>query len=192
MVGLQYANILSLNGKYSETLKTLSQLQMLPAESDKWSGDIDAHSLFRETNIIMCTEPDESRQMEESPGSVSRDAETWPANLGWGEPYFPDNRLTQFIAAYCYDKLNDKVQYDKSFAYLITYNNPDGETSPLENRLSGLVKEGSKDFKSITETLINDQSKNREIEILKTFLTIFFNNIIISIILCIYKKYYTK
>ena len=65
-----------------------------------------------------------------------RDAETWPENLGWGEPYFPDNRLTQFISAYCYDKLNDKVQYDKSFTYLVTYSNPDGETSPLENRLS--------------------------------------------------------
>ena len=42
VAGLQYANILSLNGKYTETLKTLSSLEMLPAESDKWSGDIDA------------------------------------------------------------------------------------------------------------------------------------------------------
>ena len=171
MVGLQYANILSMNGKYSETLKTLSNLEMLPAESDKWSGDIDAHSLFRETNIIIAVNQMKAGKWDKALVSL-RDAETWPANLGWGEPYFPDNRLTQFIAAYCFDKLKDKAQYEKSFNYLVTYNNPDGETNPLENKLSGMVKDGNRDFKSITETLINDQSKNREIDILKTFLTI--------------------
>ena len=171
MAGLQYANILSLNGKYSETLKTLSNLEMLPAESDKWSDDIDAHSLFRETNIIIALNLMKSGKWDKALVSL-RDAETWPANLGWGEPYFPDNRLTQFLSAYCSDKLKDKVQYDKSINYLVTYNNPDGDTSPLENKLSGMVKEGNRNFKSITETLINDQSKNREIEILTRFLTI--------------------
>ncbi|MBK8883430.1 MAG: DUF5107 domain-containing protein [Bacteroidales bacterium] len=171
MVGLQYANILSHNGKFTETLKILSRLQMLPAESDKWSGDIDAHSLFRETNIRLALSQMKRGKWEKALDYL-RVAETWPDNLGWGEPYFTDNRLTQFIAAYCYDKLKDKVQYDKSFNYLVTYHNPDGETGPLENKLSGMVRDGSRDFKSISETLINDQSKNRGIDIIKTFLTI--------------------
>ncbi len=96
-------------------------------------------------------------------------AETWPSNLGWGEPYFADNRLTQFIIAYCSDKMGDKVQYNKSFSYISTYVNPDGKTSPLENRLSTLIKSGEKDFKSVTDALIREQGKNREIEILKRF-----------------------
>ena len=171
MTGLQYANILSLNGKYSETLKTLRQIEMLPAESDKWSGDIDAHSLFRETNIIIAVNLMKSGKWDKALVSL-KEAETWPSNLGWGEPYFPDNRLTRFLSAYCFDKLKDKLQYEKSINYLVTYNNPDGETSPLENKLSDMVKNGSRDFKSITETLINGQGKNREIDILKTFLTI--------------------
>jgi tetratricopeptide (TPR) repeat protein len=171
VVGLQYANILSLNGKYPETIKTLSTLEMLPAESDKWSGDIDAHSLFRETNIIIALNQMKTGKWKKALAYLT-DAETWPENLGWGEPYFPDNRLTQFISAYCHNKLNDKVQYQKSFNYLETYKNPDGHTSNLENQLSEMVKQGSRDFKSITETLINDNGKNRDIEILKTFLTI--------------------
>jgi hypothetical protein len=101
-----------------------------------------------------------------------KDAEKWPQNLGWGEPYFPDNRLTQFLSAYCHDKLKDKVKYDKSLNYLITYHNPDEKTSSPGDKLSGLVKEGSRNFKSITETLINNQGKGRDIDLLKQFLTI--------------------
>jgi tetratricopeptide (TPR) repeat protein len=171
MAGLQYANILRLNGKYSETLKTLNSIVMLPAESDKWSGDIDAHTLYRETNILSALNQMKAGKWQKAL-SYLKAAETWPENLGWGEPYFPDNRLTRYFAAYCYDKMKDKVQYDKSITYLITYNNPDGEMSPLENRLSGLIKDGSRNFKSISETLINDQGKSREIDLLKTFLTI--------------------
>jgi tetratricopeptide (TPR) repeat protein len=168
MAGLQYANILSLNGKHSETLKVLNQIQMLPAESDKWSGDIDAHSLFRETNIRSALNQMKAGKWKNAIGNLQA-AETWPPNLGWGEPYFADNRLTQYLLAYCYEKMGDKVQYNKSISYISTYNNPDGETSPLENKLSMLVKAGGKDFKSVTEALIGEQSNNREIEILKRF-----------------------
>ena len=38
-----------LNKKYAEALKILAGLEMLPAE-----GDVNAHSLFRETNILIC------------------------------------------------------------------------------------------------------------------------------------------
>jgi tetratricopeptide (TPR) repeat protein len=171
VAGLQLANIQSMNGRYTETLKTLSRLKMLPAESDKWSGDIDSHSLFRETNIRCALAQMKAGKWEKALAYL-KDAETWPENLGWGEPYFPDNRLTRFMSAYCYGKLNNKVQSDKSFTYLLTYNNPDEETSPPGNRLSGLVKDGNRDFKSITGALINDREKSRDFDLLKTFLTI--------------------
>jgi tetratricopeptide (TPR) repeat protein len=171
VVGLQYANIQSMSGQYSETLKTLSSIEMLPAESDKWSGDIDAHSLFRETNIYLAISQMKAGKWKKALAYL-KDAETWPENLGWGEPYFPDNRFTRFLSAYCYEKIKDRVQYEQSINYLVTYNNPDGETSPLENKLSHLVKNGNSDFKSITEALINDYGNKREIDILKNFLTI--------------------
>jgi len=171
VVGLQYANILSQTGKYAETLKALSSLQMLPAESDKWSGDIDAHSLFRETNISLALGQMKSGKWKKALDYLKA-SETWPDNLGWGEPYFADNRITRFISAYCYNRLNNKQMIDSSFAYIASYSNPDGETSPLGNRLSGFVKEGSRDFKSITEGLVNEKSRDRDVEILKSFLSI--------------------
>jgi tetratricopeptide (TPR) repeat protein len=171
VIGLHYANILSLNGKYSETLNTLNHIVMLPAESDKWSGETDSHTLFREANILLAINEMRSGRWEKAL-SYLRDATKWPENLGWGEPYFPDNRLTLFMSAYCYSKLNNKPQYDKSLSYIITYTNPDDRTSPLEDRLSVLIKDGSRNFKSITEALINGRYRSGEIELLRKFFSI--------------------
>jgi tetratricopeptide (TPR) repeat protein len=168
MVVLQYAHVLKLNGRYTETLKTLSKLEMLPAESDKWSGDINAHALFRTANILCAIERMKAGKWKKALAYL-KDAETWPENLGWGEPYFPDNRLTQFISAYCHEKLNDKAQVDRSFDYIINYRNPDGSTSPLGNRLSSLVQEGDRNFISITESLLTGQDKIRDMELLRAF-----------------------
>jgi tetratricopeptide (TPR) repeat protein len=170
-VGLQYANILMMSKKYQQTISTLSHIDILPAESDAWSGEIDGHSLFREANIFCALNQMKARSWKQALASL-KEAETWPANLGSGEPYYPDNRLTQFLAAYCYNKINDKGNYNKSVNYLSCYKNPDGWTSPLEEHLSLLIKGGNNDFKAIAEALINDKGKNRNIEILKTFLAI--------------------
>jgi tetratricopeptide (TPR) repeat protein len=168
MVALQYANVLKHNGKYAETLKTLNRIEMLPAESDKWSGDINAHTLFRATNILSAIEQMKAGRWRKALACL-KDAETWPENLGWGEPYFPDNRITQFFSAYCHQKLNDDSQVERCFDYIIKYKNPDGRTSPLGNRLSNLVREGERNFITITETLIKSQDKTRDIELLKAF-----------------------
>ncbi len=168
MVALQYANVLKLNGRYTETLKTLDRIEMLPAESDKWSGDINAHTLFRVTNVLAAIEKMKAGKWKQALAYL-KDAETWPENLGWGEPYFPDNRLTQFFSAYCHEKLNDQPQVERSFDYIIKYQNPDGRTSPLGNRLSGLVKEGKRSCITITESLIDSQDRNRDIELLRAF-----------------------
>jgi tetratricopeptide (TPR) repeat protein len=167
-VVLQYAIVLKLNGRYSETLKTLSQIDMLPAESDKWTGDINAHKLFRETNILCAINEIKTEKWKKALAFL-HDAETWPEHLGWGEPYLPDNRLTQFLSAYCYEKLKDKTQVDRSFKYILEYNNPYGWATRLGNKLSDLVKAGERDIKKITESLINNKDKNRDLELLRIF-----------------------
>jgi tetratricopeptide (TPR) repeat protein len=171
MVGLQYANILSLNGSYAETLKALKNLVMLPAESDKWSGDIDAHSLFRETNIKCAL-----NQIKDGKWNKAllylKDAESWPENLGWGEPYFPDNRVTQFLTAYCYKKLGDSHKADESFNYIKIYSNPEENVRQPGESLSEIVNNGERDFRSITGKLVSGQSGDEDLDILKEFMTI--------------------
>ncbi len=172
MVALKYANVLKRNGKYPETLHALSQIEMLPAESDKWSGDVHARTLFRMTNILYAIDQIKDGAWEKALTCLEA-AETWPENLGWGEPYYPDKRLTQFISAYCYKQLNDNARVESAFDYIIEYNNPDGRSGPLENKLSSLVKEGGRSFKSITESLIESHYKSRDMDLLIAFQNIF-------------------
>jgi tetratricopeptide (TPR) repeat protein len=166
IIGLQYASILKLKGKYPETLEVLSGLEMLPAE-----GDVNAHALFRETNILLALGYMKSGKWKKAVISL-RQAETWPENLFSGEPYLADNRTTQFLRAYCFDKLRIKPEAENSFTYIKSYSNPDGWTSRLGNRLTDLVKEGERNYKKITEELLNEKIKDRDEDIITRFMTI--------------------
>lgn len=166
IVGLQYAQMLKLNGKYTDALETLGMLEMLPAE-----GDVNAHALFRETNILNALEQMKARKWKKAVISL-KEAETWPENLFSGEPFLPDNRITQFLRAYCFERLNIKSQTEAAFTYLKTYKNPYGRTSPLGNRLTRLIEAGTMDYKTLTESLIEENIRDRDIDILKVFLLI--------------------
>ncbi len=166
IVGLQYAQVLRLNSKYADALKILSRLEMLPAE-----GDVNAHSLFRESNILNAIEQMRSGKWKKAVISLNQ-AETWPENLFSGEPYFPDNRTTQFLRAFCFEKLKIRSETDKAFQYIKAYKNPDGWTSDAGNRLTSLTLSGISDYKKITSTILNDLQNDRDKEVLKAFLAI--------------------
>ena len=99
-------------------------------------------------------------------------AETWPENLFTGEPYLADNRITRFLRAYCFDRLKIKSESEKAFTYIISYKNPDGWTSGAGNRLSDLVTDGTRDYKKIATSILNDVQRDRDMEVLKAFLEI--------------------
>jgi tetratricopeptide (TPR) repeat protein len=166
ITGLQYAQMLKLNGKYADALNILGKLEMLPAE-----GDVNAHTLFRETNILTALQ-----QMKEGKWKRAviylRQAETWPENLFSGEPYLPDNRTTQFLRAYCFEKLKIQAEAEKSFKYIKEYKNSDGRRYTSGNRLTELVQSGSSDYKTITEVMLKDLQSDRDKSVLEEFLVI--------------------
>ena len=163
IVGLQYAQMLKLNKKYLKTLEILGKLEMLPAE-----GDVNAHSLFRETNILYSIEQMKAKKWKKALLSLQK-AETWPENLFSGEPYIADNRITKLMMAYCYDKLKDNKSADRSFTYLVNYNNPDGWKSRMSNELTKIVQAGERDFKIITGSLLMGKNHDRDNDVINEF-----------------------
>jgi tetratricopeptide (TPR) repeat protein len=166
IVGLQYAQMLKVNGKYSESLKILGGLEMLPAE-----GDVNAHSLFRETNILYALEQMKTGKWKKAVIYL-RQAEEWPENLFSGEPYLSDNRITQFLRAYCFDKLKIRSEAGKAFTYITDYKNPDGWTSDAGNRLTVIVSGGNRDYRKITEIILDEKITDRDSDILSAFMKI--------------------
>jgi hypothetical protein len=166
ITGLQYAQMLKLNGKYNEALEVLGKLEMLPAE-----GDVNAHTLFRETNILYAIEHMKAGKWKKAVIYLNH-AETWPENLFSGEPYFPDNRVTQFMRSYCFEKLRIPAEAEKSLKYIEEYKNPDGRKYPSGNRLTEIVETDSKDYKDITGFVLKDLKSDRDKDALAAFLEI--------------------
>jgi tetratricopeptide (TPR) repeat protein len=166
ITGLQYAQMLKLNKMYPQALQILGKLEMLPAE-----GDVNAHTLFRETNILYAIEHMRAGRWKKAVVFLN-DAERWPENLFSGEPYFPDNRVTQFMRSYCFGKLKIPAEIEKSINYIINYKNPDGRTYSSGNRLTELVEKGAKDYEKITSSVLNDLERDRDKDVLKAFLEI--------------------
>jgi tetratricopeptide (TPR) repeat protein len=171
VVALHYANILKKAGQYNRALEVLGKIRMLPAESDKWSGETDSHTLFRELNIIQAIGQMKSGKWNAALKYLGH-AEKWPENLGWGEPYYADNRLTRFFSAYCQTRMGDREGYANSMKYISGYRNPDGPSAPLENQLASMMAGGSTDFRAVTESLIRDHGDNSEAELLKMFMKV--------------------
>jgi hypothetical protein len=139
---------------------------MLPAE-----GDVNAHALFRETNILYALDQMKSGKWKQALLLLQK-AETWPQNLFSGEPYLADNRMTQFLAAYCNYKLKDQPAIERSYSYVKDYKNPYGWTSNSGNQLSEEVRNGNRNYRLITESLLKSADNDRDKDIIARFLTI--------------------
>lgn len=165
VLGLQYARMLRLTNRYADALTVLERVSMLPAEGAK-----DAHGLYRETNLLQAVEWMKAKKWREAVRYLQK-AETWPENLGSGAPFRPDNRLTQFLLAYCYDQLRNRAQADRAYAYLQAYQNRDGPTPTVANKLAALSRQEGRNYKTITRQLLAE-SPGRDGEVLKNFLTV--------------------
>lgn len=102
ILGQQKARLLMGVGKFRESIELMKQLTILPSE-----GAGAAHSLFREANIRQAIELLKAGKPEDALTYLDQ-AETWPENLGSGQPYDPDNRLTAALKAYARgEKMSD-------------------------------------------------------------------------------------
>jgi len=98
ILGQQKARLLLDVGKYRESVQLMQQLAILPNE-----GAAGAHSLFREANIRYAVELLKTGKTKDALTYLVQ-AETWPENLGSGQPYNPDNRLTAALKTYATNK----------------------------------------------------------------------------------------
>ncbi len=100
-LGLHYAKILELGKKYTTCVSVLQEIQVLPNE-----GATEGRTIWRNANIGNALNQISDKKYMKAIESVDL-AKQWPANLGVGKPYQPDERVENFIALQCYKKLKD-------------------------------------------------------------------------------------
>ncbi|RDB07955.1 DUF5107 domain-containing protein [Runella aurantiaca] len=102
ILGQQRARLLLKLERYKDCIGLMQSLNILPNE-----GAAGAHALFREANIRYAAELSNRKKYKEAQRYLEQ-AETWPENLGSGEPYDPDNRLTNYLKKFMNQKLKNR------------------------------------------------------------------------------------
>jgi len=109
-LGLAYSRALNSLGKYEDCLSFLESFEIIPFE-----GAVRGRVTYHEAAIRAALEKLRTKEYDEAITLANRAAQ-WPRTLGSGKPYNPDERLENFIIAYCYDKLgrrSDAEAYEK-------------------------------------------------------------------------------
>jgi tetratricopeptide (TPR) repeat protein len=117
VLGMDYVKALLHNEKYKNCLAVLAQVKILPYEEAREGRDI-----YRQANLLYAVESMGKGQYQKAVKLVEKGRE-WPETLGVGRPYFPDERLENYVAAMCYEQMGntDKVNelYDDIYNYTI-------------------------------------------------------------------------
>lgn len=119
-VGLAHAKALVHNGKYSETLKVLSNLQILPYEHAS-----ESKSIYNEAHYALILENLKSGK-HEAALKLLNSARLWPENLGIGKPFETDERLEDFALAHIYDKKGEPENRQSALHNVLEYQDSNG------------------------------------------------------------------
>lgn len=154
MIHLQYAQALMQNKQYTKALSEMNKVVTLPAELD-----FDAPVMFKDANIYYAIDQMEKRKWSVAIRHLNM-AQTWPENMGAGEPYKPDNRITSLMLAYCYEQNGSKAQSQDLLDYIINYKDADREKlDAAGNEIAAQLRKGERDFKAIALQALSMDSR---------------------------------
>ncbi len=115
VVSILYAKVLNALGKYTEAIKVLSNILVLPKE-----GAEEAHIQFEIAHIGEALESIRNKQWSEAV-ELLNESKKWPENLGAGKPYRYDYRFQDYLIRYVLDKLGNATLAKKAGEDILSY-----------------------------------------------------------------------
>lgn len=116
-VGIGHARALLNVGRYKECLDVLAKVNVLPAEFSN-SG----HVIYELASLGLALDYLEKKKYKLAMKYIALSRE-WPENMGPGKPYNPDNRLQDFILAYCEKQLGNDKEAEKLYDQILDFAN---------------------------------------------------------------------
>jgi hypothetical protein len=95
------------NDRNTEAADILENLEVLPYE-----GARDVHRLFVRCHVNLGLENIQERNYEQAILHLEK-AKTYPENLGSGQPYESDQRMQDYLIAYCHDKSGNREKAEE-------------------------------------------------------------------------------
>ena len=148
IISMDYAKSLLNTNRLNECVNVLNKTLVLPQE-----GAQEGHQMYELANLFLALKMVEQKKYQQAIKYVN-DARKWPENLGSGSPYNPDNRLHDFIAAFCQTKLGNTKEAEsyiqKITAFSLYSETWMGERNAADNYISVLI--------------LNQQGKQQELK----------------------------
>src|SRR5690606_32039174 len=96
---------------YEASLNVLKKLYILPFE-----GSSEGRVIYEQATLLSALDLIKNKKYKNALDRIEASRE-WPENLGVGKPYDTDDRIQDYLTAYCLDKLGRKDEvsqwYDK-------------------------------------------------------------------------------
>ena len=134
-LGFGYAKALLNNGQYDASINTLKKLYILPFE-----GSSDGRDIYEQATLLSALKLITNKQYKNALTKIEASRE-WPENLGVGKPYDVDERVQDYLAAYCLDKLGKSGEASKSYERVLTATDEKFERASVNNILPYLIYE---------------------------------------------------
>lgn len=129
----QYAQSLLYNGQYKACIKELENLNILPFE-----GSTQGKVVYEQAHLFLALERAGSKKYKEALHHI-RESKRWPENLGVGEPFDPDTRVADYLAAYCHRKLGNSKEAVEQEEKIVAYSMEHYREPSLANLLPLII-----------------------------------------------------
>ena len=134
-LGFGYARALLNNGQYDASISVLKKLHILPFE-----GSSDGRDIYEQATLLSALELIKGKKYKNALAKIE-ESRQWPENLGVGEPYNVDNRIQDYLTAYCLDKLGRSSEINKLHDKVFEYTNENFDRASVNNILPFIIYE---------------------------------------------------
>ncbi len=154
-LGFLHAKSLLKTGSYQQCVNVMKGINILPFE-----GANESRRVYEEAHIRLAMEFIQKKKYKSSV-KVLQDAMEWPENIGVGKPYDPEQRKTEYLLAYCYEKMSKNSLKDKQLTSMVNYTNEMIERSDPDHLLGlmALKVSGKEDEADALMSKINNSSQ---------------------------------
>ena len=134
-LGFGHAKALLNNGQYEASVNVLKKLYILPFE-----GSSDGRDIYEQATFLSALDLIRQKKYKNALSKIE-ESRQWPENLGVGKPYDVDDRIQDYLTAYCLDKLGKDGEVSKWNNKVIDYTNNHIEESSVNNILPIIIYE---------------------------------------------------
>jgi hypothetical protein len=153
-IGLQYATALLNNGQYAVCTKALDGMNILPSE-----GSSVGKVVYEQAYLLQALDLIKNKKYTDALKKLEKSRE-WPETLGVGKPYDPDERIQNYLSAYCMKKLNRTKEAADMQQAVVDFTLKQSRYHSLNNLLALLVFREKGDGDAANKLLQNLGSDN--------------------------------